>query len=601
MLASMLNSASAIHMYAILLTCVWMFAGCDRKKPEQPITSQPKISSPEGLSKTPVEATGKVPDRDPPIQFADMTSQSGVSFQWSGGPTSQHCMTEQNGGGIALFDFDNDALLDIVLTDCGVFDGSGSQTARAARLFRSQREFQFTEASQNAGLHEEASAMGVAAGDFNSDGFVDLFVACFGENLLYLNLGDGTFSNVTAEAGIQGSQWSTSAAFADLDGDGLLDLYVANYVDWGIDSPPCRNIGHPELLQICSPARFNAQPDLLYHNSGGLRFENISGPAGVSSPVEGKGLALDIADFSEDGLLDVFVANDTTRNSLFLNRSGLSFEDAGLSMGVAVSSNGTHGASMGTATGDFNRDGHFDLFVTNFRNQVNDLFSGIGEAGFTPAGSSVGISLLSHDRLAFGTVFRDFDRDGWQDLFVANGHIWNLKSVEPQIDYQMHPDLLRNVEGRAFENLSDSAGSYFEKKWLGRAVAAGDIDSDGMADLVIQHVGAPAAILKNTSPAESKAVLLTIIGTTHCRNPLGCRVTASSGTTSTVTCVPSGGSFQASHDSRVAVSIPKSGTIDRIEVVWPDASTNVWREIDVTMSRQVVLIEDAPNAFPLPD
>lgn len=588
-----------LRSLSILAACFFVMSGCDSSPPEQPV-------APHDVSEmiAPPEPAGTLKGHSggtPVIQFADVTSDSGIEFQWSGGPTSQHCMPEQNGGGIALFDYDNDTLADVVLTDCGVFDGSGPQVAAATRLFRNHGDCRFTEASLHAGLPDKASAMGAAAGDFNSDGFTDLFVACLGENMLYLNLGDGTFSNETTEAGIKGSHWSCSVAVADVNGNGLLDIYVANYVDWRPDSPPCHNSAHPELQQICSPARFNAEPDSLYINRGNGKFQDHGVSAGVADNEIGKGLAVEIADFSEDGQLDVFVANDTTRNSLFINRGDMQFDDSAVSMGVAVSSDGTHGASMGTASGDFDRDGHLDLFVTNFRNQVNDLFSSAGKSGFIPAGSFFGINLSSRDKLAFGAVFRDFDMDGWPDLFVANGHIWDLTPVNSHIEYQMHPDVLRNLQGRTFENVRSTAGSYFANKWLGRSVAAGDIDGDTIPDLVVQHVGAPVAILKNVSPPKSRGVLLTIIGTAHCRDPLGCRVTVSAGNEDTVSCFPSGGSFQASHDSRLTLLVPESETIDQIEIVWPDSLKSVWQQIDVSRTHNIVLLEGSPDAFSLPD
>lgn len=572
--------------------------GCNSSDPED--HSGEKAGSDQPLVAREEPSRDRLKVETSPIRFEDATDDSGVAFQWSGGPTSQHCMTEQNGGGIALCDFDNDYQLDIVLTDCGVFDGSGPQKVNALQLFRNLDDCRFSEVSDSGSLRDQASAMGIAAGDFDADGFTDLFLACYGRNELYRNGGDGTFIRITESAGIDGASWSTSAAFADLNGDGLLDLYVVNYVDWRPDSPPCFNSAHPEFLQICSPAGFNAQDDSLFLNVGDGTVEDRAMAAGVVTNGTGKGLVVDIADYSEDGLLDVFVANDTTPNSLFTNTGSLFFEDQATFLGVAVSFDGTHGASMGVASEDINRDGHYDLFVTNFRNQVNDLFLGIGGAGFVPAGASAGINVSSFDRLAFGAVFSDFDLDGWRDLFVANGHIWDLTPVMPQAEYQMHADLLRNNNGETFINVAAQAGEYFAEKWLGRSVAAGDLDGDGDPDLVVQHVGAPAKVLRNVSSLNRPGARLTIHGTKHCRNPLGCRVTVTDADQATVYHVPSGGSFQASHDSRLIVPVPETGLLDRVEIVWPDASKSHWVEIDVSPGRGIILVEGSPDASSLP-
>ncbi|NQV24531.1 MAG: CRTAC1 family protein [Rhodopirellula sp.] len=534
---------------------------------------------------------------DTSIRFDDVTEDSGVTFQWSGGPTPSHCMTEQNGGGVALLDFDRDQLLDILLTDCGVFDGSGPSAVNCAHLYRGRGQFQFDLASRNAGLSDKSTAMGVAAGDINSDGFTDMLVACYGRNILYINSGDGTFLNVTEESIPFSQLWSTSPAFADLNGDGLLDLYIVNYVDWTPESPLCRGGKNQELILICSPAGFAAQPDELLINRGDGQFDELSTDLGISSTVNAKGLAICIADFSEDGQLDIFVANDTTPNSLYANRAFQGFDDKAVASGVAVSSDGTHGASMGVACGDYNRDGHFDLLVSNFRNQSNDLFAGLGANGFIPSSTSTAIDMLSRDKLAFGLVFSDFDLDGWPDIFVANGHIWDLSSVNKDIDYEMTADLLQNANGQSFRNVRESAGEYFSQKWLGRAVATGDIDNDGATDLVVQHVGKPARLLRNSSHLKSGSVLLDIVGTTHCREPLGCRVTVSVGGESSVMHIPSGGSFQACLDRRLLIRVPEERMLDLVTICWPDGTTYSWQNIAVEDANLLVLVEGMPRPY----
>ncbi|MDA1164204.1 MAG: CRTAC1 family protein [Planctomycetota bacterium] len=510
-------------------------------------------------------------------------------------------MTEQNGGGIALLDYDRDLHLDVLMTDCGVFDGTASNLVDFARLFRGDGNFKFNETSFQACLKNKSAAMGLAAGDLNSDGFDDLFIAAYGKNLMYLNCGDGTFVNVTSDSMVGGEAWSSSVAIADLNGDGNLDVYVTNYVNWTDSAPLCHSGEYANLIQICSPDGFTAQPDELLINLGNGQYQESGASYGVADVTIGKGLAVSVADFTEDGLLDIFVANDTTPNSLFVNSRTQGYSDMAITLGVAVSDDGTHGASMGVACGDYNRDGYFDLIVSNFRNQSNDVFAGLGQNGFMPASSRTGIDLASRDKLAFGVVFQDFDLDGWPDLFVANGHIWDFSLVTDDIDYEMTADVLQNVGGQTFHNVSSTAGDYFAQKWLGRAVAAGHFDNDGAADLIVQHVGKPTRILRNASTVESRAVLLDIVGTEHCRQPLGCRVIVSiAGQNDVVHHIPSGGSFQASHDRRIPLRIPDGGTIDSVTICWPDGTTDSWQNIATSNHSSVVLIEGDDGVFLLP-
>jgi enediyne biosynthesis protein E4 len=585
-------SLASVTLIFLAILCT---SGCSSSEPVAPTPEKVSVPIADVDEKLIASPSSFVPVDN--IRFDDVTQGSRVNFQWSGGPTSSHCMTEQNGGGVALFDFDRDQFLDILLTDCGVFDGSGPSAVNCVHLYRGRGQCQFDLSSRNAGLSDASSAMGVAAGDINSDGFTDMLVACYGRNLLYINSGDGTFLNVTEESIPFSQLWSTSPAFADLNGDGLLDLYIVNYVDWTPEAPLCRGGENQELILICSPVGFAAQPDELLINRGDGHFDNLSSDLGISSTVNAKGLAICVADFTEDGSLDIFVANDTTPNSLYANRSFQGFDDKAIPSGVAVSSDGTHGASMGAACGDYNRDGHFDLLVSNFRNQSNDLFEGLGSSGFIPSSSRTTIDMSSRDKLAFGLVFNDFDLDGWQDIFIANGHIWDLSSDNRDIDYEMSADLIQNINGQSFRNVSKFSGEYFSQKWLGRAVAAGDIDNDGAADLVVQHVGKPARLLRNSSHLKSNSILLDIVGTIHCREPLGCRVTVSVAGESSVMHIPSGGSFQANHDRRLIIRVPTGQKLDCVTICWPDGTNYSWQDISVDDINLVVLVEGATRPY----
>jgi len=503
-------------------------------------------------------------------------------------------MPEQNGGGVAILDFDRDGVRDLALTDCGPFTSRESSDVQAVHLFQGTGGFEFLPVSTAARLDRRASATGIAAGDFDSDGFSDLFVAAFGQNLLLRNYGDGTFEDVTERAGVSGESWSTSVAFADLNADGHLDIYVVNYVDWTPAAPVCRNPSYPELIQICSPARFNAQPDRLLLSSGDGTYLDAGEESGIPLADAGNGLAVEITDLTGDGMPDVFVANDVGMNNLLRNLGSARFVDVGLSTGVAVSSDGAVGASMGTACADYNRDGELDLFVTNFRGQVNDLYSGIGAGGFIHTNGTTGLDILSRNRLAFGAVMQDFDLDGWPDLFVANGHIWDLSTVDPDLEYEMACDILRNVAGRVFRDVRETAGPWFSQRFLARAVAAGDLDNDGRVDLVVQNVGAPLAVLKNCSRPGGPSRTIRLIGTRSSRDPLGSRVEIRFEDESFwATHVPSGGSFQASHDPRLIVPLGDSA-IDRISITWSDG---ILEDFDGSFPPgEIVLIEGSGSS-----
>ena len=399
-------------------------------------------------------------------------------------------------------------------------------------------------------------------------------------------------------------QWGCSPAFADLNGDGLLDLYVVNYVSWNSDDPPCSDPEHPEVRRTCSPLDRNAQADLLYVNQGDGTFVDHGASAGIADLKNGKGLALAILDFSGDGKLDIYVANDTTPNSLFENAGGLTFNESAVLRGVAVSPDGLHGASMGVGCADYNSDGLFDVVVTNFRNQIHDFFVALGgDAGFVPASRESGLDLVVHvGAFSFG-LFTDFDLDSFPDMFVANGHIWDLTSLGPQYEYRMPPSLLQNQMGQRFIDVSQNGGSYFTEKWLGRAVAFADLDNDGDFDLVVQHLDAPAAILRNDCFRTADGILVRFIGTKSVRDPLGCRIDASVMTTNgeagkVALYVPSGGSFQASHDPRVLVPVAEGETLQSIGITWPDGRQEEW-PLNAANSAAVTLIEGTGDIVPV--
>lgn len=541
----------------------------------------PKSSNPA----TPKQQAAPLPPSA--IHFELMPSTAtGIDFEYYGSPSDDHDMTEQNGGGVALFDVDGDGRLDVFLPNGSNFKRPAKDAgARASqRLFHQTNDWQFEDVTEAAGLRAFGFGQGCAAADYNNDGFCDLFVASYEGNRLWRNNGDGTFTDVTQASGVSDEAWATSAAFADLDGDGNLELYVVKYVDW----TPLKRTGK----RIPSPMDFNGLPDQLFRNTGDGQFESIGAAAGIAIAGAGKGLAVAITDFDGDHRPDIYVANDTTRNFLFRNLGGLRFEEIGVPSGCAVSQDGSIGSSMGIAVGDYNRDGWFDLFVTNFSGEVVDAFTGQGPAGFVANNAELGLDPVSRPLLNFGIVLADFDSDLWPDLFFANGHLWEDTAVGHQ--YRMRPSLLRNMAGKRFSDVAASGGNYFQERWLGRAVAVGDLDNDGDADLAISHLLTPTALLRNDSHRAGHVLRLRLIGTRSSRQPLGMRVEVRVGSQTIAAHIPSGESFQASHDDRLLIPVGNATTVDEVRVYWLGRETETWTNLPA--DEQLHLIEGACDA-----
>ena len=390
------------------------------------------------------------------------------------------------------------------------------------------------------------------------------------------------------EARLGDPEWSASAAFADLDADGDLDLYVANYVVYAPTDPPCFSQHQTPVKISCGPIGRTAQADRLWENLGDGRFADASQKSGIHAVEPGKGLAVEIVDLDGDDRLDIYVANDTTDNFLFHNEGGLHFAEIGRQAGVAVSADGTAGSSMGIACADFDGNRRPDLFVTNFENSANDYYDNQFETTFLHRSSALGLDSPSRPMLAFGTVAADFDLDGWPDIFVTNGHIWDLRELKFGHLYEMPPQLFGNNQGRRFLDVSANAGPYFARQWLGRSTATGDLDGDGDADLIVTHELQPAAVLENDSQRQGRSSTVRLIGTTMSRDPLGVKVTYVCGDVTRIAHVASGGSFQASHDPVVVLSCGSAETIDALTVHWTAGQQQVWKGLPVDHEIQLV-------------
>jgi tetratricopeptide (TPR) repeat protein len=519
--------------------------------------------------------SGMAPRRDSGCRLEDVALRAGVRFQYESGATSRLFIAETMGGGVALFDFDEDGWLDLYFVNGCALPFDRQSPPAPNKLYRNRGDGTFEDVTARAGVAGRGYGMGCVVADFDNDGHDDLFVTGFRNTVLYRNRGDGTFEDVTARAGVASSRWTTAAGFGDLDADGDLDLMVVTYVEADPEaSLECRD-KFGELIH-CNPDRFPAQFDQLFRNNGDGTFSDISREAGIEAP-EGRGLGLAIADLDEDGRLDLFVANDGTPNFLFRNRGGLRFEEVAVSAGVAYDGSGAPTGSMGVVAEDLNSDGRIDLFHTNFINQSSSLRWNLGGCLFTDGTLAANLAAPSRAMTGFGTVALDVDNDGRLDLFVANGHTddqpwFNAPMAQP-------PQLFLGRDRGRFDLAGTEVSPYFARPVVGRGVAAGDLDNDGRVDLVVVHRDAPAALLKNRTPG-GHWLGLRLHGSRSGRNPIGARVVCQAGGRSRVRWLTSGTSYLSSNDPRLWFGLGSAPEAERLEVRWPSATVQTWTAVE---------------------
>ncbi|MDB5337456.1 MAG: putative system TPR-repeat lipoprotein [Planctomycetaceae bacterium] len=510
------------------------------------------------------------------IQFADESREVGLDFNYFNCPHdgSGERSFEFTGGGVAVIDFDLDGWPDLYFTQgCRLPEQPGQRSQREFldQLYRNIRGERFQDVTAACGVVEDRFSQGVTVGDYDADGFPDLYVANIGPNRFLRNNGDGTFDDVSTETGTSGDAWSTSCVLADVNADGLSDLYVVNYLTGDdVYTRVCRDPdGSPRL---CYPQVFPSAADQFYLNRGDGTFEESSKRCGVQDST-GRGLGIVAADFEGDGRLNLFVANDTTANFYFRNGAARpgddpEFSEEGISSGLAFDSSGQAQASMGVAAADVDRDGRLDLFVTNFEREYNNLYLQPAAGLFTDSIAKSGLHEAGYLMLGFGTQFLDADLDGWPDLFVANGHIDDF--TRRGIAYRMPSQFFRNRGGGAFRELpAADLGKYFEGKYLGRAVARVDWNRDGLEDLVVGHLGSPTALLTNRTRSAGRFLALELRGITSSRDAIGARVVLRIGTEIQHHQLIAGDGYQASNERRLVTGVGNAARIDEVVVSWP--------------------------------
>lgn len=537
-----------------------------------------------------------------PIQFVDLAATAGLNFTYFNGAdpaAGRAYMIEFNGGGIAVLDYDGDGWPDLYLTQGCPWPPNPVQTRFRDRLFRNQGDGTLADVTDSAGLGDERFSTGATVADFDNDGYPDLYVANIGPNRLYHNNGDGTFWDVTAEAGVAGQQWTSSCLVADLNGDTWPDIYDANYLAGpDVYQHACENQGRP--IQ-CGPTIFSAEPDRLYLSRGDGTFRNATSDSGVDVP-NGKGLGVVAADFDNSRRLSLFVSNDTTANFLFWNktpRRGASpvFRDEALLSGVAFDDQGKAQACMGVAVDDANGDGLLDIFVTNFYGESNNLFLQQPDHSFRDEARRASLFNASFSLLGWGAQFLDADLDGLPDLLVVNGHINDFSDQDTP--YAMPPQLFRNLGGGRFdEQPAASLGPYFQRKWLGRALARLDWNRDGREDVVASHVNDPIALLSNETATSGHFLTIFLRGVVSDRDAIGTTVIVSAGGNRHARQLIAGDGFQASNERQLTFGLGPHERVGELEVIWPSGIRQTFR--DVAADQRVTLVEGQAMLMRIP-
>ncbi len=519
-----------------------------------------------------------------PVIFIDITHAAGLDiFHHRSGTPEKRTILETPGSGVALLDYDTDGWLDIYLLNGSTFPGlKGKEAPPRAMLLHNNHDGTFTDVTEKAGVANERWGFGVAVGDYDNDGWPDIYVSNFGKNRLYHNNHDGTFTDVAEKAGVTLGGWSTGATWGDYDHDGFLDLFVPGYAKFDPDHPPVSGKGGlpPGFCNfrgidvMCGPRGLPGEGDHLFHNNGDGTFTDVSVKAGVSDPKDYYGFASVFVDVDDDGWLDLAVANDSVPKYLYRNKHDGTFEDVSYISGFALNDEGREQASMGIAVGDYNRDGKVDFYTTNFSDDYNTLYRNDGDGNFSDVSARAGIAAVTLPFLGWGTGFLDYDNDGLLDIFVANGHVY------PGVDLQdwgttwaQRPLLLRNLDGSKFQEVLAATGSGLAVVVSARGAAFGDLFNDGHIDVVLNNIDSKPTLLRNVVKNSNHWITLKLLGGPKSpRDAIGAKVFVTTGSVRQRGDIFSGGSYASSSDQRLHFGLGAAVKVDRVEIHWPSGA-----------------------------
>ncbi len=517
-------------------------------------------------------------------QLQDVTQRAGIHFTHLAAPEKKF-IVESMSGGVIVIDYDRDGWPDIYFTNAPTVEMSLKGQKASGALYHNNHDGTFTDVTAKAGIATPGFAMGGAVGDFNNDGWPDLYITGLGGNVLYRNNGNGTFTDVTAKAGVADGRWSTGAAFADYDGDGWVDLAVSNYVDFRLNdlpgfgkTPTCRFRG---IDVQCGPRGLRGAGDSLFHNNGDGTFTDVSKATGTDDKPGYYGLGIVWSDFSGTGRPDLYLADDSTPNYLYKNEGGGRFTEIGLESGTAVSGDGSEQGSMGVAVGDYDHSGRFSIYVTNFADEFNTLYRNDGNSAFTDVSYDAGVALPSLPYVKWGVVFADLDNDGWLDLLSVNGHVY------PQVDtlpsgarYREPQNLFLNQRNGSFCDASQQGGPAIAQPRVGRGLAAADFDHDGNIDVVMENLDGEPVLLHNPGVPGMHWVSFELAGTRMNRLALGARVVLRAGGMTQTDEVRSGGSYLSQSDLHLHFGLASAAKIDSVEIRWGNGQVETLRNLE---------------------
>ncbi len=515
-----------------------------------------------------------------PIQFTNIAPQSGITFTHFKGNQGISINREEFGPGVCVADFDGDGWQDIYFVNGRDLYNRGITVKNA--LYHNNGDGTFTDVTDKAHVPGTGYGLGCVWGDYDNDGYPDLFVTQFGRNVLYHNNGDGTFTDVTDKAGVAGMEDGTlfhsGATFFDYDRDGRLDLYVGGYVDLSHDARRYCDLG--SVQSSCAPSAYQGTADALYHNNGDGTFTNVSKAAKIFQP-HGKNLSVQAADYDNDGWPDLFVANDGLEAYLYHNEHNGTFKEIGMLAGMALTSHGRIMAAMCMSLGDYDNDGWLDLYVSDFQKSSDHLWHNDGKGFFDEVSDEAGITGATREILSFGGGFFDYDNDGWLDLFIANGHVYpEVEQVTPEVRYKQRNSLFHNERNGKFVDVSKEAGSGFDTPHAGRGAAFADFDNDGFTDIIVANNGDPPLLLHNSGRNGNHFLNFKLVGSKSNRDAMGARIRLKAGGISQIREIAGGGSYLSQSDLRPNFGVANATRAEEVEIQWPSGLKQVFRDVE---------------------